>query len=163
MGEEPVQAVVVPAGESRQGCLKIGALTMARFCVHFVVLLMVVLVLVSPVSVFIRFFEQENLKLPAMTVLMVNLSYRLRFHSYIIIPALLFIDFCLLLVLQIPARPWRFLARIWFSSVLVGAFLLLALCMFAMAIPIDATLPPDQRVIVPNEPVEVMPDVKDGK
>jgi hypothetical protein len=154
--EHPIEATLVPAPES-QGCVKVLALTAARIIIHLVVFSLVVLVLVSNVGVFTRFFEQENLKLPAITVLIINLSYRMKFHGYVIVPALLLIDASALLLLQLPSRPWRFLARIWFSGVLVGASMLLAIALVAMSIPIDTLLPPDQQLFPIEPPAEDLP------
>jgi hypothetical protein len=154
MVEQPIEAAVVPASEPHQGCLTIGALTTARLLVHFVVLLVVISVLVGPVRMFMRFFEQEELKLPAITVLIVNLSYRMHAGYVVIIPVLLAIDACILVALQLSARPWRFLARVWFSSVLVGAILLMALTVFSMAVPIDARLAPGTRFFIQEDTVE---------
>jgi hypothetical protein len=158
MADQPFQAEAIQPHEPKQGCLKVLSLTACRLFIHFMVLLLVVAVLVTPVRVFMRFFEQEDLKLPAITVLIVNLSHRMRFHSYIIVPALLFIDAFMLLLLQLPPRPWRFLARAWFSAVLLGAILLLAATVFAMVIPIDQMLPADARVFTLEPPMDPLPE-----
>ena len=144
--EQPLQAVVLPGQEPPQGYLKITAVTAARLCVHFVVLVLIFFVLVGPVQTFMHYFEQEDLKLPAMTVLVALAARRMNTHFFVILPALLVMDFVTLLVLQFPPRPWRILARLWFVGVLLAAFLFLVLGMFAMAIPIDANLKPGERV-----------------
>lgn len=99
-------------------------------------------------------FEEEDAKLPAASVLIINLFYHLRFHGYVLLPVLLFLDACALLLLQLLPRPWRFLSRVWFSGVLFGAILLLATALFGMAMPLDILLPPEKRVIARQERVE---------
>jgi hypothetical protein len=160
MVEQDIQAVAVHPHNKPQGCLKDIALTAARIFVHFVALLLVFWVLVSPVHLFIRVFDQEDLKLPAATLLIVNMAYGMSGYFYIVIPGLLLIDAIVLAVLQLPPRPWRFLARIWFSGVLLAAFALLALSVFAMAVPLDALLPPESRMFMRDLPVDAAPDVK---
>ena len=154
MTNSSIDAVIVPAREAPQGCLKIFALTVARLLVHFLAMLLVVWALLSAVRVFLVYFEEEDAKLPAISVLIVNFSYRLRFHGYVILPFLFFIDACALLLLQLLPRPWRFLSRVWFSGVLFGAILLLVMSLFGMALPLDILLPPEKRVIARKERVE---------
>jgi len=152
--EPPLDAVVIPAREAPQGCLKIAALTAARLLVHLSVLVLVLAVLLGPVLTFQRYFEEQSLKIPAITVLLINLSRRLASYGYLIIPGLLLMDMFLLIVFQVLPRPWRFLSRMWFSACLCGAVLLLVLSFFAVAVPIDVLLPRDKQVIAPQEAIE---------
>lgn len=98
-----------------------------------------------------------------MSVLIVNLSYRLNSHGYVILPFLFFIDACALLLLQLLPRPWRFLSRVWFSGVLLGAILLLVMALFGMALPLDLLLPADKQVLVPKDQAEVVPVTNEDK
>lgn len=161
MTKQPLDAVVLPAREASQGCLKITALTAARLFVHFLVLLLVAGAFLSAVRICITYFEEENAKLPALSVLIVNLSYHLSSHGYLILPFLFFLDACILLLLQLLPRPWRFLSRVWFSGVLFGAIVLLVMALFGMALPLDV-LPPDKQILVPTDQAEVVPPTNEA-
>ena len=124
-------------------------LTAARLAVHFFVLLVVFIVLCKPVISFRHFFEQHGTRLPIVTHQVLSISHRMNNHFFVIIPGLMLIDGAALLGLQLLKRPWRFLARVWFSAAILGAFLLVSWSLLVIAVPIDAILPPQQQVLLP--------------
>jgi type II secretory pathway component PulF len=96
------------------------------------------------------FFEQHGTRLPIVTQQVLSISERMNSHWLLIIPGLIVIDGVVLLGLQLLKRPWRFLARVWFSAAILGAFVLVSWSLLVIAIPIDAILAPDQQVLAPR-------------
>lgn len=124
-------------------------LTAARLAIHFFVLLVVFVVLCKPVISFKHFFEQYDTKLPVTTHHVLHLSDRMNSHFHVIIPGLIVIDGVALLGLQLLKRPWRFLARVWFSAAILGAFVLVSWSLLAIAFPVDSILTPERQVLIP--------------
>jgi hypothetical protein len=127
------------------------ALTCGRFFVHTVVVLLVFLVLSNAVLTFHRFFAQESAMIPQNTARLMSLSLWMTNHYPLAVPAILFLDGCVLLSLQLLRRPWRFFARLWFGAVLTAAVFLLTFAIVFLAVPFDALLPPESQVLLPEQ------------
>jgi len=147
---EPVAA----QPNSRRGCLPLAALTAGRFCVHLFAIFVVLAVLCSGYPVAWRLFEKENLKVPAITAEIYTLSFRATHYSLLSIPAtlaFLFFDTLLLAWLESRSERWRWLARFWFSSVLVAALTFVGVVFAAAMAPIAILAPlPDESAMDEN-------------
>ena len=155
MSDDVIAATLVNDQSRQQGCLTVGLLTAGRSFVHFLVLIIVFFVLCGPFHFFMQFYEHEEIKLPAMTIQMAEMAHRMSTHFFVIIPALLLIDLGALLLFQLLPRPWRYGARIWFSSVLFGAVIFLAFAMLAVWVPMQARFLVDQEGHLVDRPTVI--------
>ena len=82
--------------------------------------------------------DNKDIKLPAMTFAIYRLYRWMAFYWFMCLPALLVFDALVLAGLEsLPARS-RWLARAWFSSVLVGILCFLAYIYAATVVPLAA-------------------------
>jgi len=141
-----VSEPLAPQSTPWRGCLPIAGLTAGRLGVHLFAIFVVLGVLCGGYPVAWRLFEKENLKVPAITAQIYTLSFRATHYSLLSIPAtlaFLLFDTLLLAWLESLSERWRWLARIWFASVLVAALAFVGVVFTAAMVPI-ATLVPDE-------------------
>jgi type II secretory pathway component PulF len=110
-------------------------LTPVHLLGHFVALLAVSVFLVRIVPFFLAVYEDADVLLPPVTIWVIELSHFFVDYWYLFLLALLFLDAPLLLALNWLPERRRWIARVWFSLVLVAALMFLFCGGFAATIP----------------------------
>jgi hypothetical protein len=141
MSDDIVQPAIVSERASQRGCLVIGAITAGRLAMHVFALCMLETLLCSGVPTMWRFFEETNLEVPAITALVYRCYHWMVFYWFWAIPAFLLFDAGVMASLEALSARWRWLARIWFSSVLVAALVLMAIMSMSVIVPIEQLVP----------------------
>jgi len=133
---KPLPAAIAHDQSPRHGCAAVAACTAGRLLVHIVALFLLISVLCSGFPVAWRFFEQKDIKLPAMTFAVYHLYRWMAFNWFWCVPAFLTLDTVVLAGLEsLPARG-RWLARAWFSAILVAILCFLAYIYAATVVPL---------------------------
>ena len=107
---------------------------------HFVAAMVLLAVLLAVVPRIVVIFEDLDAELPAMTVLVINLSRVVPGYWYLALPLGLAVDAALLFGLsRLPAEA-RWLGTLWASLVWMAALLLLGLIVVAVFLPLQGLM-----------------------
>jgi type II secretory pathway component PulF len=115
--------------------VRIGALSLA---VHFVVALMVWSFLIRIVPVYLRFFVEQDVPLPAMTQQLLSMSDLTVRYWYLLPLAFFAFNGPLALGLQFLPQRLRWIKVCWFDGFLLAAIVFLTYANMALAIPFVA-------------------------
>ena len=103
---------------------------------HFLAAVVLLIVMWRVVPRYIMIFEDFDVKLPATTQLLIQLSNLTANYWYLFFPLGLLTDAAILFILsRLPARA-RWLATAWFVAVLLAAIVFLAFASVALFIPL---------------------------
>ena len=101
---------------------------------HGAALLLVLIALLGVVPRFDRMFAEFGIKLPVVTVLVIQLSRSLIHYGIILIPLAILLDGGILFLLSRVEPRW--LSRVWFFGVLLIAGCLLLLTAIGLSLPL---------------------------
>jgi hypothetical protein len=138
LSQPPAQPLSPVKPDPALGCLLGLLITIGRLVVHLFVVLLIFGALCGAYMGASQFFDQEDTKLPIISQWVYGWSYRMNHHFHVLIPGFLLVDAIALAGLQFLPKPFNWLARAWFSAVLVAAAIGLTMVSFAIAIPLRA-------------------------